>query len=196
MDCAVGPRSTGGSPNHAVLVSRRLDPRRSAHQRQRAGRRRPDGVGRYTMMPANGRVTTGTATRPLLLQHEPVPRPTAGAHARGAAHPPRRARQSTAGGLAGAVRGRLEPRADRRPHRVSSADNTAGAAGARRDGEAPRRARRVSRFGSSRWHETAAAMRARGDCYRAIGRELGQTPQAVRTALVRRASLPDTTSGC
>ena len=59
----------------------------------------------------------------------------------------------------------------------------------------PPGAARGSRWGSSGWHETAAAMRARGDCYRAIGRELGQTPQAVRTALVRRAGLTDTTSG-
>jgi hypothetical protein len=55
----------------------------------------------------------------------------------------------------------------------------------------PSGARRGSRRWSSGWHETAAAMRARGDCYRAIGRELGQTPQAVRTALVRRAELTD-----
>ncbi|TDH57934.1 hypothetical protein E2C06_35245 [Dankookia rubra] len=48
-----------------------------------------------------------------------------------------------------------------------------------------------SRLGLSRWHEIAAAMRARGYCYAAIGRELGQTPQAVRSALVRRAKLAD-----
>jgi hypothetical protein len=55
----------------------------------------------------------------------------------------------------------------------------------------PPGARSGSRWGSSHWHETAAAMRARGDCYGAIARELGQTPQAVRTALVRRAELAD-----
>jgi hypothetical protein len=55
----------------------------------------------------------------------------------------------------------------------------------------PPGAARGSRWGSSGWHETAAAMRARGDCYAAIAHELGQSQAAVRSALVRRAELAD-----
>jgi lambda repressor-like predicted transcriptional regulator len=47
------------------------------------------------------------------------------------------------------------------------------------------------RLGSRRrlsdWHATAAMMRAHGYCYAAIARELGQSPAAVRSALVRQA---------
>jgi hypothetical protein len=44
-----------------------------------------------------------------------------------------------------------------------------------------------SRQRSSGWHAAAATMRAHGYCYAAIARELGQSPAAVRGALVRQA---------
>jgi hypothetical protein len=48
--------------------------------------------------------------------------------------------------------------------------------------------RRGSMWWSSGWHETAAAMLARGYTYAAIAGELGQSQPAVRSA-VRRAGL-------
>lgn len=43
------------------------------------------------------------------------------------------------------------------------------------------------RPGQVAWHETAAALRARGYSYAAIGRELGQDGRVVQMALARRA---------